>query len=45
MVDKEMIMNFEHKTFGEKLIAPGSFDFSVVFFWLPKKENLLESRL
>ena len=44
-VDKEMFLDFEHKAFGEKLIAPGGSDFGVVFYWLPKKENLPGARL
>lgn len=45
MVGKEMTMDFEHKAFGEKLIAPGSSDFGIMFFWLPKQDNLLGARL
>ncbi len=44
-VDKEMLLDFEHKAFGEKLIAPGSSDSGIVFYSLPKKENLPGSRL
>ena len=44
-VDKEMFMDFEHKAFGEKLIAPGGSDFGVVFYWLPRKDNLPGARL
>ncbi len=35
-VKPEMYMDFEHKAFGEKLIAPHSSDFGVVFFPLPE---------
>jgi hypothetical protein len=45
VVGKEMTMDFEHKAFGEKLIAPGDSDFGVVFFWFPKKEDLPGARL
>ncbi len=42
---KEMLMDFEHKAFGEKLIAPHSGDHGVVFFWLPENGDLSASRL
>ncbi|MDA2935076.1 hypothetical protein MYX82_12155 [Acidobacteria bacterium AH-259-D05] len=45
MVDKEMYMDFEHKAFGEKLIAPGNSDSGVVFFWLPEEGDLTGARL
>ena len=44
-VDKEMILDFEHKAFGEKLIAPDSSDSGIVFFMLPEKANLPGARL
>ena len=43
--NKEMLMDFEHKAFGEKLIAPHSADHGVVFFWLPEQGDLTGSRL
>ena len=44
-VDRKMVIDFEHKAFGEKLIAPNSSDYGVVFFWLPKGGNLAGMRL
>ena len=35
LVKKEMLLDFEHKSFGEKLIAPFGSDHGVVFFRLP----------
>lgn len=43
--NKEMVMDFEHKAFGEKLIAPHSSDYGVVFFPLPEEEDLAGTRL
>lgn len=40
LVKKEMLLDFEHKAFGEKLIAPGATDHGVVFFRLPADGNL-----
>lgn len=45
VVDKKMIMDFEHKAFGEKLVAPGSSDYGVLFFWLPEEGDLAGRRL
>ncbi len=45
LVKKEMLLDFEHKAFGEKLIAPGSSDHGVVFFRLPADGNLEGHRL
>lgn len=38
VVKPEMYMDFEHKNFGEKLIAPHSSDYGVVFFPLPEDD-------
>ena len=35
IVKKEMLLDFEHKSFGEKLIAPYGSDHGVVFFKIP----------
>ncbi|RPI24735.1 MAG: hypothetical protein EHM61_16325 [Acidobacteria bacterium] len=43
--DKNMVMDFEHKYFGEKLIAPHDSDFGVVFFPIPSNADLAETRL
>jgi hypothetical protein len=45
VVKKEMRLDFEHKSFGEKLIGPFSEDHGVVFFRLPQGGNLKGSRL
>ncbi|MDA2928186.1 hypothetical protein MYX78_13330 [Acidobacteria bacterium AH-259-G07] len=45
VVDRKMIMDFEHKAFGEKLVAPGSSDYGVLFFWLPEEGDLAGRRL
>ena len=45
LVGKEMTMDYENKAFGERLIGPGGSDFGVIFFSLPKKENMLGARL
>lgn len=44
-VDEEMLADFEHKVFGEKLISPQSSDYGVVFFRLPEIRDLSGSRL
>lgn len=44
-IDEEMLADFEHKAFGEKLISPKSSDYGVVFFRLPENRDLSESRL
>ncbi len=43
--NKDMVTDFEHKAFDEKLIAPHSSDFGVVFFERPVDEDLSELRL
>ena len=43
--NREMVMDFEHKAFGEKLIAPHSSDHGVVFFWLPENGDLTGCQL
>ena len=45
VVKPEMFMDFEHKSFGEKLIAPHSSDHGVVFFPYPSGEDLEACRL
>lgn len=35
-IDKHMVDDFEHKSFGEKMIAPNSSDHGVIFFPLPE---------
>jgi hypothetical protein len=45
IVKKEMRLDFEHKSFGEKLIGPNSSDYGVVFFRLPEDGNLEGYRL
>jgi hypothetical protein len=45
VVDEEMYADFEHKSFGEKLIAPVSSDAGVLFFELYEGESLEGSRL
>jgi hypothetical protein len=45
IVKKEMRLDFEHKTFGEKLIGPNSTDHGVVFFRLPEDGKLEGYRL
>ena len=45
LVKKEMLLDFEHKAFGEKLIAPGSTDHGVIFYRLPAGGNLEGHRL
>jgi hypothetical protein len=44
-VDKNMLQDFEHKAFGEKLIAPSGSDHGVVFFPLPPDGKLAGYRL
>ena len=44
-VDRKMVIDFEHKAFGERLIGPNSSDHGVVFFWLPSVGNLAGLRL
>ena len=39
-IDKNMSLDFEHKAFGEKLIAPHDSDHGVVFFRLPEDGDL-----
>ena len=43
--DKNMVKDFEHKYFGEKLIAPHESDFGVVFFPIPSSGDLSGTRL
>lgn len=43
--DRDMVKDFEHKYFGEKLIAPHDSDFGVVFFPIPDSGNLSGTRL
>lgn len=43
--DKDMVRDFEHKYFGEKLIAPHDSDFGVVFFPVPSSGDLSGIRL
>lgn len=43
--NKDMVQDFEHKAFGEKLIAPKSSDRGVVFFRLPEGGDLSGTRL
>lgn len=45
IVKKEMRLDFEHKSFGEKLIGPNSSDHGVVFFRLPEDGELNGYRL
>jgi hypothetical protein len=45
IVKKEMRLDFEHKSFGEKLIGPNSSDYGVVFFRLPQDGDLEGYRL
>jgi len=45
IVKKEMRLDFEHKSFGDKLIGPNSSDYGVVFFRLPPDGNLEGYRL
>jgi hypothetical protein len=45
IIKKEMRLDFEHKSFGEKLIGPNSTDHGVVFFRLPNDGNLEGYRL
>lgn len=42
---EDMWADFEHKNFGEKLIAPHDSDYGVLFFPLPAEEDLPELRL
>ena len=44
-VGKEMYLDFEHKSFGERLIAPHGSDQGVVFFRLPVDGILTDHRL
>jgi len=43
--DKNMVMDFEHKYFGEKLIAPHDSDYGVIFFDFPSTGDLSGTRL
>ncbi|HXK61874.1 MAG TPA: hypothetical protein PLP42_18455 [Acidobacteriota bacterium] len=43
--NKDMVMDFEHKYFGEKLIAPHDSDYGVVFFPIPTNSELEGTRL
>ncbi len=43
--NKDMVLDFEHKYFGEKLIAPHDSDFGVVFFPVPSSGDLSGTRL
>jgi hypothetical protein len=43
--NKDMVMDFEHKYFGEKLIAPHDSDYGVVFFPVPSSGDLAGTRL
>ncbi len=45
LVGEEMWLDFEHKAFDEKIIAPGSSDHGVVFFRLPPEGKLEGYRL
>jgi len=45
IIKKEMRLDFEHKSFGDKLIGPGSTDHGVVFFRLPEDGDLEGYRL
>jgi len=39
-VDKQMRIDFEHKAFVERLVAPNSSDYGIVFFKLPEEGDL-----
>lgn len=43
--NEEMWADFEHKNFGEKLIAPHDSDYGVLFFPFPAEEDLPELKL
>ncbi len=43
--DRKMVEDFEHKSFGEKLVAPHDSDFGVVFFPLPDTGDLGGTRI
>jgi hypothetical protein len=43
--DKKMVEDFEHKSFGEKLVAPHDSDYGVLFFPVPEDGSLVGSRL
>ncbi len=43
--DRKMIEDFEHKSFGEKLVAPHDSDYGVIFFPIPDDGSLAGSRL
>ncbi|MFZ0428781.1 MAG: hypothetical protein WAO20_11745 [Acidobacteriota bacterium] len=45
LVKREMLLDFEHKAFGEKMIAPGSTDHGVVFYRLPADGKLEGCRM
>lgn len=45
LVKKDLRLDFEHKSFGEKLIGPGSSDHGIVFFRLPPEGKLEGHRL
>jgi hypothetical protein len=45
IIKKEMRLDFEHKSFGEKLIGPNSSDHGVVFFYMPVDGDLEGYRL
>ena len=40
VIKKEMLDDFEHKAFGEKLIPPGAADHGIVFYQLPERGDL-----
>jgi hypothetical protein len=42
---RDMVMDFEHKAFGERLIEPHGSDYGVLFFPLPAGGNLAGTRL
>jgi hypothetical protein len=44
-VNRDMRMDFEHKAFGEKLIAPHESDYGIVFYPRPEDANLFGSRI
>lgn len=40
LVKKEMLQDFEHKSFGEKIIAPSGSEYGIVFFRVPAGEAI-----
>jgi hypothetical protein len=44
-VNRDMRLDFEHKAFGEKLIAPHESDHGIVFYPRPEDANLFGSRI